>query len=104
MLLHLCVSWQLLSGREEGSADGGESCTEECREHLLHHHHGTSTPADAGTGPYSARMYTLSPPRAGVCTASRAEPPDGGTASSWRLLNSGGSLSATDKFCAIKSA
>lgn len=27
MLLHLCVSWQLLSGREEGSADGGESCT-----------------------------------------------------------------------------
>lgn len=29
MLLHLCVSWQLLSGREEGSADGGESCTEE---------------------------------------------------------------------------
>ncbi|KAI3362131.1 hypothetical protein L3Q82_012460 [Scortum barcoo] len=42
--------WQLLGSREEGSAEGGEGCTEDCGTQSIHHHR-TSTPPDAGNGP-----------------------------------------------------
>ncbi|KAI3374203.1 hypothetical protein L3Q82_006058 [Scortum barcoo] len=40
VLLHHRVARQLLGGREEGSAEGGEGCTEDCGTQSIHHHHG----------------------------------------------------------------
>ncbi|KAI3372023.1 hypothetical protein L3Q82_006890 [Scortum barcoo] len=52
VLLHHRVARQLLGGREEGSAEGGEGCTEDCGTQSTHHHGPwTSTPPDAGNGP-----------------------------------------------------
>ncbi|KAI3369443.1 hypothetical protein L3Q82_007483 [Scortum barcoo] len=38
VLLHHRVARQLLGGREEGSAEGGEGCTEDCGKQSIHHH------------------------------------------------------------------
>ncbi|KAI3374040.1 hypothetical protein L3Q82_022606, partial [Scortum barcoo] len=38
VLLHHRVARQLLGGREEGSAEGGEGCTEDCGMQSTHHH------------------------------------------------------------------
>ncbi|KAI3366908.1 hypothetical protein L3Q82_009552, partial [Scortum barcoo] len=50
VLLHHRVAWQLLGGREEGSAEGGEGCTEDCGT-AVYPPPRTSTPPDAGNGP-----------------------------------------------------
>ncbi|KAI3372162.1 hypothetical protein L3Q82_006998 [Scortum barcoo] len=48
VLLHHRVARQLLGGREEGSAEGGEGCTEDCGTQSAHHHHGHLHLPDAG--------------------------------------------------------
>lgn len=37
VLLHLCVAWQLLCGREKGSGEGVEGRTEDCGKQLAQH-------------------------------------------------------------------
>ncbi|KAI3374185.1 hypothetical protein L3Q82_006042 [Scortum barcoo] len=67
VLLHHRVARQLLGGREEGSAEGGEGCTEDCGMQSTHHHgHLHLQMQETGLlhheGPHSHRTRTVCPP------------------------------------------
>ncbi|KAI3354601.1 hypothetical protein L3Q82_019105, partial [Scortum barcoo] len=68
VLLHHRVARQQLGSREEGSAEGGEGCTEDCGMQQSTHHHGhlhlqmQETGLLHHEGPHSHRTQTVCPP------------------------------------------
>jgi len=77
LLLHHRVTWQLLCGKEEGAAEGGESCTKDYGTHPVHYGHLHLQMQEAGLPTHTARTLFVPPsPQAGGCGALREGPPD----------------------------